>query len=163
MIILDVKKALEDGKQPLIITERREHLAALEERLRELNVHVVVLHGGISEKRRKESLKSLAHIPEGQPRAILATGRYIGEGFDEPRLDTLFLTMPISWKGILQQYAGRLHRAYDNKEEVTIYDYIDTNIEMADRMFDRRKKGYSLLGYQIGDPFTHPLIAHTKN
>jgi len=157
MIILDVKKTLENGKHPLILTERHEHLNALEEQLKELKCTVVVLHGGIREKRRRESLQNLADIPEGQPWVILATGRYIGEGFDEPRLDTLFLTMPISWKGILQQYAGRLHRTYANKEEVAIYDYVDTNIEMAKRMFGRRKKGYATLGYSIDDP--HQLIS----
>ena len=152
MIILDVKKAIENGKHPLILTERREHLNVMEEKLNGLKCIVVVLHGGIREKMRKESLQNLADIPEGQPWVILATGRYIGEGFDEPRLDTLFLTMPISWKGILQQYAGRLHRIYDNKEEVVIYDYVDTNIEIARHMFGRRKKGYAALGYCIGDP-----------
>jgi superfamily II DNA or RNA helicase len=157
MIILDVKEALENGKHPLILTERREHLNALEERLNGLKGTVVVLHGGIREKRRRESLQKLAAIPEGQPWIILATGRYIGEGFDEPRLDTLFLTMPVSWKGILQQYAGRLHRMYDNKEEVVIYDYVDTNIEMAKHMFSRRKKGYAALGYCIEDP--HKLLS----
>jgi superfamily II DNA or RNA helicase len=158
MIILDVKKALESGKHPLILTERREHLNVLEEKLKELKCTVVVLHGGIREKRRRESLQNLADLSVGQPWVILATGRYIGEGFDEPRLDTLFLTMPISWKGILQQYAGRLHRTYANKEEVVIYDYVDTNIEMATRMFDRRKKGYVTLGYSIDDP--HKLISN---
>jgi superfamily II DNA or RNA helicase len=157
MIIVDVKKVLENGKHPLILTERREHLNTLEEQLKELKCTVVVLHGGIREKRRRESLQNLADIPEGQPWVILATGRYIGEGFDEPRLDTLFLTMPISWKGILQQYAGRLHRMYDNKEEVVIYDYVDTNIEMAKRMLSRRKKGYAALGYSIDYP--HQLIS----
>jgi superfamily II DNA or RNA helicase len=157
MIIVDVKKVLENGKHPLILTERREHLNTLEEQLKELKCTVVVLHGGIREKRRRESLQNLADIPEGQPWVILATGRYIGEGFDEPRLDTLFLTMPISWKGILQQYAGRLHRMYDNKEEVVIYDYVDTNIEMAKRMLGRRKKGYAALGYSIDYP--HQLIS----
>ncbi len=157
MIILDVKKTLEDGKHPLILTERREHLNVLEEKLNGLKCTVVVMHGGIRENRRKESLQDLADIPKGQPWTILATGRYIGEGFDEPRLDTLFLTMPISWKGILQQYAGRLHRMYDNKEVVVIYDYVDTNIEMAKHMFDRRKKGYAALGYCIDDP--HQLLS----
>jgi superfamily II DNA or RNA helicase len=157
MIILDVKEALENGKHPLILTERREHLNALEERLNGLKGTVVVQHGGIREKRRRESLQKLAAIPEGQPWIILATGRYIGEGFDEPRLDTLFLTMPVSWKGILQQYAGRLHRMYDNKDEVVIYDYVDTNIEMASHMFGRRKKGYAALGYCIEDP--HQLFS----
>ena len=134
------------------MTERRDHLDALEERLSGLNGTVIVLHGGIRERKRRESMQNLADMPEAQPWVILATGRYIGEGFDEPRLDTLFLTMPVSWKGILQQYAGRLHRMHDNKEEVVIYDYVDGNIEMTRHMLDRRKKGYAALGYYILDP-----------
>ena len=105
-------------------------------------------------------MQNLADMPEGCPWFILATGRYIGEGFDEPRLDTLFLTMPIPWKGILQQYAGRLHRMHDDKEEVVIYDYVDANIEMTRRMFSRRKKGYSVLGYYIDDP--EQLFSHKR-
>ena len=152
MIVRDVKKALKEGKHPLTLTERRDHLDALEERLSGLNGTVIVLHGGIRERKRRESMQNLADMPEAQPWVILATGRYIGEGFDEPRLDTLFLTMPVSWKGILQQYAGRLHRMHDNKEEVVIYDYVDGNIEMTRHMLDRRKKGYAALGYYILDP-----------
>ena len=134
MIVRDVKKTLKKGKHPLILTEQRDHIDTLEERLSGLNGTVVVLHGGIRERKRRESMQNLADMPEAQPWVILATGRYIGEGFDEPRLDTLFLTMPVSWKGILQQYAGRLHRMHDNKEEVVIYDYVDGNIVMTRRM-----------------------------
>ncbi len=82
---------------------------------------------------------------------ILATGKYIGEGFDDPRLDTLFLAMPISWKGTLQQYAGRLHRLYDSKKEVRIYDYVDDQVEMLKRMYAKRKSGYRAMGYLISD------------
>ena len=152
LIMKDVKTVLEAGRHPLILTERRAHLDILEEELNRLDVPVVVLHGGIREKKRRESMQNLADFPADQSWIILATGRYIGEGFDEPRLDTLFLTMPISWKGILQQYAGRLHRMHNDKEEVLIFDYVDSRIEMTRRMFDKRKKGYAALGYYIDDP-----------
>lgn len=79
---------------------------------------------------------------------MVATGKYIGEGFDEPRLDTMFLAMPISWKGTLQQYAGRLHRLFDNKDEVQIYDYVDINVRMLERMYHKRLSGYAAIGYK---------------
>lgn len=81
----------------------------------------------------------------------MATGRYLGEGFDDPRLDTLFLTMPISWKGTLAQYAGRLHRLYDRKRDVIIYDYVDENVPVLARMAAKRRTGYGALGYTITD------------
>lgn len=80
---------------------------------------------------------------------MIATGKYVGEGFDDPRLDTLFLTLPVSWRGTIAQYAGRLHRLYDGKREVQIYDYADLNVPMLSRMFDRRCRGYEAIGYTI--------------
>ena len=91
----------------------------------------------------------LAAIPDNEERVLLATGRYIGEGFDDARLDTLFLTLPVSWRGIIAQYAGRLHRLHDRKREVRIYDYADLNVPMLARMFDRRCRGYEAVGYTI--------------
>ena len=94
-------------------------------------------------------VEALAAVPGGEQRLILATGSYIGEGFDDARLDTLFLAMPISWKGTLQQYVGRLHRLHDRKRVVEVYDYVDANVRMLARMYDRRLKGYSDMGYQV--------------
>ena len=91
----------------------------------------------------------MAAIPRDEARVILATGKYIGEGFDDARLDTLFLTLPVSWRGTIAQYAGRLHRLYDGKREVRIYDYADLNVPMLARMFDRRCRGYEAVGYTI--------------
>jgi len=88
-------------------------------------------------------------VPESAPRVILATGSYIGEGYDDARLDALFLAMPISWKGTLQQYVGRLHRLHDAKRVVRVYDYVDSNVLMLARMYARRIKGYSAIGYRI--------------
>jgi len=108
-----------------------------------------LLQGGMGKKRLRETLTRLASIPPDEPRVLLATGGYLGEGFDDARLDTLFLTLPVSWRGTIAQYAGRLHRLYDSKKEVRIYDYADLNVPMLARMFDRRCRGYEAIGYSI--------------
>jgi len=108
-----------------------------------------VLRGGARPKEVRAIVARLAAIPENGDRALLATGRYIGEGFDDARLDTLFLTLPVSWRGTIAQYVGRLHRLYDGKREVRVYDYADLNVPMLSRMFDRRCRGYEALGYRI--------------
>ena len=149
MIYRDVQNALADKRTPLILTERKEHAIQLAERLKEICPHVIIMHGGLSDKARKQTMQQLADIPENEPRVIVATGRYIGEGFDDPRLDTLFLAMPISWHGTLAQYAGRLHRLHHAKKEVIIYDYVDRQIPMLTRMAEKRMKGYARLGYAI--------------
>ncbi len=110
--------------------------------------HIVVLHGGRSVKERREIQEQLRSIPAGEERLLLATGRYIGEGFDDARLDTLFLALPVSWKGTLVQYAGRLHRLHPGKEKVRIVDYVDTKVLMLARMFEKRRVGYRAMGYQ---------------
>jgi superfamily II DNA or RNA helicase len=149
MICEDVIHALQLKRTPLMLTERKEHAAQLAESLKDACNHVIVLHGGLSNKERKQTMENLANIPETETRLIVATGRYIGEGFDDPRLDTLFLAMPISWHGTLAQYAGRLHRLHHAKKEVVIYDYIDRQIPMLARMAEKRLKGYAQLGYEI--------------
>lgn len=149
MIVRDIREAMAQGKSPLVLTERREHLDMLAERLGQVAGHLVVLHGNMGTKKRREAMARLAAMPENESRILLSTGKYIGEGFDDSRLDCLFLTMPISWKGTLQQYAGRLHRVHHSKREVVIYDYVDGKIPIAARMFDRRKKGYAAMGYEI--------------
>ena len=109
------------------------------------------MRGGMRRKELTSILQAFSAVPEGTPRLLLATGKFLGEGCDDPRLDTLFLTMPISWKGTLAQYAGRLHRLYDRKTEVIIYDYADLKITMTMRMFERRVAGYRAIGYRITD------------
>ena len=94
-------------------------------------------------------MEDIESVPDGQGRVLLATGKYLGEGFDLPALDTLFLTFPVSWKGTLTQYAGRLHRDHYAKTEVIIYDYLDQNIPVLVRMYNKRLKGYSSLGYTV--------------
>ncbi len=111
--------------------------------------HIITLYGGMGVKQRRLEMEKLTNLPAGTSRLIIATGKLIGEGFDGPQLDTLFLTMPISWRGTLQQYAGRLHRLHDGKKVVQIYDYIDENIPVLMRMFDKRIKGYKVMGYSF--------------
>ena len=103
----------------------------------------------MGKKQRKETMEQLEAVPQNTPRVILATGRYIGEGFDDARLDTLFLAMPVSWRGTLQQYVGRLHRLHHDKQEVRVYDYVDQNVPMLTRMLTRRMRGYRALGYTV--------------
>ena len=105
--------------------------------------------GADGQEAKQAATERLAAIPLNEGRVILATGKYIGEGFDDPRLDTLFLTLPVSWRGTIAQYVGRLHRLYDGKREVRVYDYADLNVPMLARMFDRRCRGYEALGYTI--------------
>ena len=148
LILADVVGALEAGRSPIVLTERRNHLDLLAERLQGHTKHLIVLRGGASAKRRRELLAELDAIPADEERLLLATGRYIGEGFDDPRLDTLFLTMPISWRGTLVQYTGRLHRSHPGKADVRIYDYVDSRAPVLARMFQRRLAGYRSLGYE---------------
>ena len=149
MIGNDVLTALREGRSPLVLSERTEHVATLAEMLRPHAAHLIVLQGGMGRKALRETLAQLAAVPEDEPRVVLATGKFIGEGFDDARLDTLFLTMPVSWRGIIAQYAGRLHRLHDGKREVRIHDYADLDVPMLARMFDKRCAGYEAVGYTI--------------
>ena len=145
----EVLRAVGEGRSPLVLTERNEHLENLAARLAPNIRHLVVLRGGSRPKEARAIAARLAAIPGSEERALLATGRYIGEGFDDARLDTLFLTLPVSWRGTIAQYAGRLHRLYHGKREVQVYDYADLNVPMLSRMFDRRCRGYEAIGYSI--------------
>jgi superfamily II DNA or RNA helicase/very-short-patch-repair endonuclease len=148
-IIADVVAAVREGRSPLLLTEWTEHLQHLAEQLAAEVPHVITLQGGMGRKALRAALERAAETAEGAGRVILATGKFIGEGFDDPRLDTLFLAMPISWRGTIAQYAGRLHRLHDGKREVRIYDYADLDVLMLARMFDRRCRGYDAIGYTI--------------
>ena len=146
MIVADAISCFNAGRWPLILTERRQHLERLAERLMPAVPEVIVLTGGMTQRQRKESRENLR---QESRRIVLATGRYLGEGFDDDRLDALLLAMPISWKGTLAQYAGRLHRSRAGKREVMIYDYADIEVPMLKRMFQRRLTGYRKLGYVV--------------
>ncbi len=147
MIVSDVMQAVSEGRSCLVLTERKNHVDLLEKELREKIPHVIALIGGQPSRERKRLLEQIAAVPEDEPLVIVATGKYVGEGFDVPRLDTLFLAMPISWQGTLAQYAGRLHRLHDGKDEVRIYDYIDVHVAMLERMYSKRVRGYTAIGY----------------
>ena len=149
MIVSDVLNASAQSRFPVVLTERKEHLAVLQELIRPRVQNVVVMHGGLGKKQRRAAQTTLEQLSENDEKVVLATGRFLGEGFDERRLDTLFLTLPVSWKGTIAQYAGRLHRRYEQKKDVLIYDYADTNIPMLSKMYKRRLSGYSSIGYEI--------------
>jgi superfamily II DNA or RNA helicase len=149
LIFDDILKALEAGRSPVVITERKDHLDLLAGRLSKFAKNVVVLCGGMGIRKSRAVTNLLAAIPDREERVLLATGRYLGEGFDDARLDTLFLTMPISWRGTLAQYAGRLHRLHAAKRDVVIYDYVDENEPMLTKMAAKREAGYRSLGYRL--------------
>ncbi|MFI5294064.1 MAG: TOTE conflict system archaeo-eukaryotic primase domain-containing protein [Thermodesulfovibrionales bacterium] len=149
LIFNDLLSALEEGCSPLLLTERTEHVDEFAERLKGFAKNVIVLKGGMGKKQRAALTAQIASIPDGEERLLIATGKYIGEGFDDARLDALFLAMPISWRGTLQQYAGRLHRLHDNKRIVRVYDYVDVHIPMLMRMYQKRLNGYKAIGYSV--------------
>ena len=149
-ICADVGRSVQEGRAPLVLTERVDHLEALHDGLRATSASVVVLRGGMGTKALKAALtRAAGHVP-GQ--VLLATGRFIGEGFDNARLDTLFLTMPVSWRGTIAQYVGRLHRLHEQKREVRVHDYADLDVPMLARMFDKRHRGYEAVGYSVSLP-----------
>jgi len=149
MICADVVAAANEGRFPLVLTERTEHLRILAGMIQPHVAHTTTLQGGMGSRNLRASLDELTAFPENEGRVLLATGRFIGEGFDDPRLDTLFLAMPVSWRGTIAQYAGRLHRLHEGKREVRIHDYADLDVPMLSRMFDRRCEGYEAVGYTI--------------
>jgi superfamily II DNA or RNA helicase len=149
LIMRDLQNVLSAGRSPLVLTSRTEHLDYLAGRLHGACSHVFIMKGGMGAKQRRKLTESLAAVPPDEPRVILATGSYLGEGFDDARLDTLLLAMPVSWKGTLQQYVGRLHRLHENKKEVQVYDYADVLVPMLARMYKKRLAGYAALGYTV--------------
>ncbi len=149
LIVGDVLEAIGSGRCPLVLTERKEHLTILVELLSKSISNIIVLKGGMGRKERKIASDRLVALADREPRVIIATGRYLGEGFDDARLDTLFLALPISWRGVLAQYAGRLHRLHESKIEVIVYDYADLSVPMLAKMYGRRRLGYRRMGYEL--------------
>ena len=152
LIFEDLLTCIKAGRSPILLTERTSQVDEFASRIAGLVKNVVVLKGGMGAKQRRASAEQLKSIPDGEERVLLATGRYIGEGFDDARLDTLFLAMPISWSGTLQQYVGRLHRLHDSKHEVIVYDYVDAAEPVFSKMYSKRVRGYEAVGYVIRDP-----------
>ena len=149
LLVTDTLKLVQEGRTPILLTERKEHAVLLAGRLSNKVKNVFLLIGSDKQKDKREKLTALQNVSDNEDVVVVATGKYIGEGFDSPRLDTLLLAMPISWKGTLAQYAGRLHRNYEGKHEVRIYDYVDIHVPTLERMYHKRLKGYAELGYQV--------------
>ena len=143
-IVADVIDNVREGRHPIVLTERREHVEMINNLLKEKGIDSIILKGAMRAAERKHVAE---HLHSAQ--VVVATGKYVGEGFDLPRLDTLFLAMPIAWKGTLAQYAGRIHRESDGKTQVTIHDYVDCSLPMLQRMFNKREKSYKTMGYTI--------------
>lgn len=148
LIVEDICKAVNTGRTPIILTNRTAHVSVLAEKLKATIKNVISLTGAGTTREKREAMQRLQTIPDSEQLVIVATGKYVGEGFDYPRLDTLFLALPISWKGLLTQYAGRLHREYEGKKDVRIYDYIDIHEPICDSMYRKRLKGYAAIGYK---------------
>lgn len=148
-IVKDLDAAIDNNRNPLILTERSTHIERLLALLQDKPYEVIELSGRLSLKKRKLAIKRVRSLTADERVVIIATGKLIGEGFDLARLDTLFMAMPISWKGRVIQYAGRLHREYEGKDEVQIYDYIDVHISVLEKMYHKRLNGYRAVGYQI--------------
>lgn len=147
-IIEDIIKCHENGRNCIVLTEQTAHVERIAKELSKTIPNVTSLTGGMGAKQTREMRERITNTLTDKPLILVATGKYIGEGFDEPRLDTLFLAMPISWKGTLQQYAGRLHRLCEGKSEVQIYDYVDINVRMLEKMYHKRLSGYASIGYK---------------
>jgi len=148
LIIDDIIDCYKKKRTSLVLTGRVAHVEILGNGLAKKLENVICLTGGMGNKKTAALLDKISSIPPGKPFVLVATGSYIGEGFDEPRLDTLFLTMPIAWKGTLQQYAGRLHRLCKGKKDVQIFDYVDIHVRMLENMYGKRLKGYKSIGYK---------------
>ncbi len=152
LIFDDVLQALEAGRSPLVLTALRDHAEELAERLGRFARNVLLLRGGMGVRQRRELTRRLEEIPDAEERVLVATGRYVGEGFDDARLDALFLAMPVAWRGTLAQYVGRLHRLHPAKREVIVHDYVDEDVPLLRRMSEKRVRGYRNLGYEIEFP-----------
>ncbi len=148
-IIDDIASNLAEGRTPIILTARTAHVDLLAEKCRKICPNVIRLVGNDSAKAKREVMAQLSHVPDDEPLVVVATGKYVGEGFDLPRLDTLMLALPVSWKGLIAQYTGRLHRNYPGKTETRIYDYIDLRAPICDSMYRKRLHGYKAVGYSI--------------
>jgi len=146
-IVEDIVNCIGEGRNPIVLTQRKEHAAILTEMLRNKGIKIITLTGSLSAKGRKLAYYELDNLKDTDKNAIVATGKLVGEGFDLPRLDTLFLVMPIAWKGTVAQYVGRLHREYEGKKEVQVYDYVDVHVGVLERMYHKRLKGYTAVGY----------------
>ncbi|MDW7670533.1 MAG: DEAD/DEAH box helicase family protein [Bacillota bacterium] len=167
LIVTDVEQAIQAGRNPLVITERTSHIELLAEMMKDKDFEVIQLSGSLKAKDRRAAVGKIRFLHDRDRYVIVATGKLIGEGFDEARLDTLFMALPIAWKGTVAQYAGRLHRRYEGKEEVLIYDYVDVHIPVMERMYHKRLTAYRSVGYSMkacaGDVDVGSVIYNESN
>ncbi len=153
-IVNDVCLSVEEGRTPMVLTTRKSHVETLADAISQRGYRVITLVGSDKTKEKREKIELLRSLPDTEPLVIVAIDKYVGEGFDYPRLDTLFMAMPISWHENVQQYVGRLHRDHEGKKDVKVYDYIDIHVAMCNTMYKRRMKGYRAAGYQVSNLFT---------
>lgn len=163
LILDDACRAIEDGRTPIILTTLTSHVETMAQELQQRGVTVITLVGTEKAKEKREKMLRLQSIGMSERFALVATGKYVGEGFDCPRLDTLLLALPVSWKGLVAQYAGRLHREYSGKKDVRIYDYIDLHVPLCDTMYKRRMRGYSAIGYKVLSQNPSNIIGEETN
>lgn len=150
-IVEDIKSCIAANRTPVVLTRFTEHADILYGLLRECADYVFLLTGKKSKKERRELRAEMDSVPVTESLILIATGQLIGEGFDYPRLDTLIMATPVAWKGLVEQYAGRLNRDFEGKQNVMIYDYIDANIPVFDNMYVKRLKAYKRIGYKLYD------------
>ena len=148
LIVKDIAAAVKEGRTPLVLTKLREHISILAGMLQPYCANIICLTGTAPAKEKREAMERLKLIPDSEPLVVIATGKYVGEGFDFPRLDTLFMALPVSYQNIVQQYTGRLHREFEGKKEVQVYDYIDIHVPCLARMYSCRLKSYAPIGYR---------------
>lgn len=148
-ILSDALDALKAGRKILLLTKRNEHLTLLHDQLKDSGYPCFALHGRMKSKERLAVVQALGALPENAPHIVLASAQLVGEGFDHAPLDTLILTLPISWEGALQQYAGRLHREHVNKADILIHDYAELEHPQLARMWEKRQRGYRAMGYRV--------------
>ena len=149
LIASDIEACIKQGHTPLVLSKRKAQIDVLFEKVKDKADHVLVLTGGKKQSERKELRERLGSISESESLIVLATGQYIGEGFNCSRLDMLFLAMPIAWDGNVEQYTGRLNRSHDGKNRVTVIDYVDHHIEMFANMYNKRLRTYKRIGYEL--------------
>ena len=148
-IIEDVKNCVAAGRTPVVLSRYKDHSEKLYESLKSHADHVFLMTGNNSKKEHKKILEQMHQVDKNESLILIATGSLVGEGFDFPRLDTLFMATPVSFRGVAEQYAGRLNRDYEGKENVIIYDYVDNHIPMFDNMYVKRLKAYKQIGYEL--------------
>ena len=150
-IIEDVKNCVAAGRTPVVLSRYKDHSEKFYERLKGYADHVFLMTGNNSKKEHRKILEQMHQVDKNESLILIATGSLVGEGFDFPRLDTLFMATPVSFRGVVEQYAGRLNRDYAGKENVIIYDYVDNHIPMFNNMYMKRLKAYKQIGYEFGD------------